>query len=106
MYIRGTNTTIHIDIPAEGLSADHPVFDLPKIGTENNAPPVRVVVSADTRLMAKGGTYTLFRTADNTCQQDDRLQWIYDPKMMQIDKSVANEVRVRVKRCGFLVMFK
>ena len=104
-YIRGSNTTIHVEIPAEGFSTSHPVFDIPKIHSEGSR-HIRVAVTADSRLAQRGGTYTLFRTsADNSCHSAV-IDWIYDPALIAIDKSVSKEVRVRVKRLGGIIIFR
>lgn len=104
-YIRGSNTTIHVEIPAEGFSTSHPVFDLPKIHSEGSR-HIRVAVTADQKLMGRGGTYTLFRTsADNSCHSAV-IDWIYDPAFIEIDKSVSKELRVRVKRLGGIIIFR
>ena len=104
-YIRGSNTTIHVEIPAEGFSTSHPVFDIPKIHSEGSR-HIRVAVTADSRLAQRGGTYTLFRTsADNSCHSAV-IDWIYDPALIAIDKSVSKEVRVRVKRRGWSIIIR
>jgi hypothetical protein len=104
-YIRGSNTTIHVEIPAEGFSTSHPVFDIPKIHSEGSR-HIRVAVTADPQLLWRGGTYTLFRTsADNSCHFVV-IDWIYDPAVIEIDKSVSKEVRVRVKRRGWSIIIR
>ena len=105
-YVRGSNTTIHVEIPAEGFSKAHPVFDLPRISFESSR-HVRVAVTADPRLTEKGGTYTLFRTSlDDSCHSAG-IDWIYDPAVIDIDKSVSKEVRIKVKRLdGTMVIFR
>ena len=104
-YVRGSNTTIHVEIPAEGFSTSHPVFDIPKVYFEGGR-HIRVAVTADPRLLGRGGTYTLFRTsADNSCHSDG-IEWIYDPDFIAIDKSVSKEVRVRVKQLGGIIIFR
>ncbi len=104
-YIRGSNTTIHVEIPAEGFSTSHPVFDIPKIHSEGSR-HIRVEVTADQKLMGRGGTYTLFRTsADNSCHSAV-IDWIYDPDVIAIDKSVSKELHIRVKQRGVTVIVR
>ena len=101
-YVRGTNTTIHVEIPAEGFSTSHPVFDLPKIYFQTGR-RLRVEVTVDPKIKRDGSVYTLFRTsADDSCQSSS-IDWVYDPQVIDIVKSGNNEVRVRVKRQGFMI---
>ncbi len=105
LYVRGSNTTIHVEIPAEGFSTSHPVFELKKINFEKSR-HIRVAVTADSRLSAKGGTYMLFRTSsDNSCHSAG-IDWIYDPAVIEIDKSVSKELRIRVKRLGGIILVR
>jgi len=105
-FVRGINTTIHVEVPAEGFSTDHPVFDLPAITFQTGSTRIRIEVTADPKLTGKGGTYTLFRTAkDNSCQWN-YIDWVYDPDVIVLDKSVPHEVRVRVKRLGGVIIFR
>lgn len=104
-YVRGSNTTIHVEIPVEGFSTSHPVFDVPKIQFEGSR-HLRIEVTADPQLARCGGTYTLFRTsADNSCHSG-LIDWIYDPALIAIDKSVSREVHVRVKRLGGIIIVR
>jgi hypothetical protein len=104
-YVRGSNTTIHVEIPVEGFSTSHPVFDVPKIQFEGSR-HLRIEVTADPQLARCGGTYTLFRTsADNSCHSG-LIDWIYDPALIAIDKSVSKEVHVRVKRLGGIIIVR
>ena len=104
-WVRGTSTTLHVDIPSEGFSDSHPVFDLKKIVFGSESHRLRVELSADKRLSGRPETYTLFRTSmDNSCQSE-QIEWIVpDSEMVAIgiDKSVPNEVRLRVKKRGEL----
>ena len=104
-YVRGSNTTIHVEIPAEGFSMNHPVFNIPKIQFEGSR-HLRIEVTADPQLAQRGGTYKLFRTsADNSCHSG-LIDWIYDPALIAIDKSVSKELRIRVKRLGGIIIFR
>jgi hypothetical protein len=105
LFVRGTNTTIHVEIPAEGLSTSHPVFEQPNINFENWA-KIRVEVTAEPSNMNKGVRYTLFRTtSDNSCQ-DSKINWIYDPNVIKIDTSVSGEVGVIVKDPGLKIFVR
>ena len=104
-YVRGSNTTIHVEIPAEGFSMNHPVFNIPKIQFEGSR-HLRIEVTADPQLAQRGGTYKLFHTsADNSCHSD-LIDWTYDPALIAIDKSVSKELRVRVRRLGGIIIFR
>ena len=104
-YVRGSNTTIHVEIPAERFSTSHPVFDVPKICFEGSR-HVRIEVTADPQLAQRGGTYTLFRTSADNSGLSGLIDWIYDPALIAIDKPVSKELRVRVKRLGGIIIFR
>ena len=104
-YVRGSNTTIHVEIPAEGFSKEHPVFDLPRIAFESSR-HVRIAVTVDPKLVGKGGSYWLFHTsADDSCHSTG-IDWIYDPDVVAIDKSVSKELHIRVKQRGVTVIVR
>lgn len=104
-YVRGSNTTIHVEIPAEGFSKDHPVFDLPRISFESSR-HVRIAVTVDPKLVGKGGSYWLFRTSTDDSCHSVGIDWIYDPEIIAIDKSVSKELRIRVKQRGVTVIVR
>ena len=104
-YVRGSNTTIHVEIPAEGFSKDHPVFDLPRISFESSR-HVRIAVTVDPKLVGKGGSYWLFRTSTDDSCHSVGIDWIYDPEIISIDKSVSKELRIRVKQRGVTVIVR
>ena len=102
-WVRGSNTTMRVHVPAEGFSTNHPVFDLNKIVYGSEAHRLRMEVMAE-RPVAKadGVWYTLFKCsgfADNA--YSDQMEWVVpesDQVKIEIDKSVGNEVRIRVRR--------
>ena len=104
-YVRGSNTTIHVEIPAEGFSKDHPVFDLPRISFESSR-HVRIAVTVDPKLVGKGGSYWLFRTSTDDSCHSVGIDWIYDPEIISIDKSVSKELHIRVKQRGVTVIVR
>ena len=104
-YVRGSNTTIHVEIPAEGFSKAHPVFDLPRISFESSR-HVRIAVTVDPKLVGKGGSYWLFRTSTDESCHSVGIDWIYDPEIIDIDKSVSKELHIRVKQRGVTVIVR
>ncbi len=111
-WVRGSNTTIRVHVPAEGFSTNHPVFDLNKIVYGSAAHRLRMEVTAEKPLaQADGVWYTLFRCsgfADSA--YSDQMEWIVpesDLVKIEIDKSVGNEVRIRVRRkIGCTLIFR
>lgn len=97
IYVRGSNTTFHVDIPAEGFSTAHPVFEAPVFYRNYNA-GLRIKITVDPELAARGGgTYTLFK-GKNAVFENDTFE--YDPNLVEIIGSgtEANaELKIRVK---------
>ena len=106
LTVRGSNTTIHVEIPAEGFSTSHPVFDIKKIGFQSNSHRLRIEVTAESSKMNKGVRYTLFRCSTGNSCQSSQIDWIYDPNVIKIDKSVSGEVGVIVKNPGLLIFVR
>ena len=106
LTVRGSNTTVHVEIPAEGFSTSHPVFDIKKISFQTANHRLRVEVTAEPSKMNKGVRYTLFRcSAGNSCQSS-QIDWIYDPNVIKIDTSVSGEVGVIVKNPGLMIFVR
>ena len=102
-WVRGSNTTMHVHVPAEGFSTSHPVFDLNKIVYGSDEHRLRVEVTAERPLAQADGTwYTLFKCSGfSSSAYSDQMEWVVpesDQVKVEIDKSVGNEVRIRVSR--------
>jgi hypothetical protein len=105
LTVRGSNTTIHVEIPAEGFSTSHPVFDIKKIGFQSNH-RLRIEVTAESSKMNKGVRYTLFRCSTGNSCQSSQIDWIYDPNVIKIDTLVSGEVGVIVKDPGLKIFVR
>lgn len=110
-WVRGSNTTMRVHVPAEGFSTSHPVFDLNKIVYGSDAHRLRIEVTADEpTAQANGVWYTLFKCSGDDSCRSDQIEWIVpdsDDVSIKIDKSVEKEVRIRVNRKrGLMVIFK
>ena len=106
LTVRGSNTTVHVEIPAEGFSTSHPVFDIKKIGFQSTSHRLRIEVTAESSKMNKGVRYTLFRCSTGNSCQSSQIDWIYDPNVIKIDKSVSGEVGVIVKNPGLMIFVR
>lgn len=106
LTVRGSNTTVHVEIPAEGFSTSHPVFDIKKIGFQSISHRLRIEVTAESSKMNKGVRYTLFRCSTGNSCQSSQIDWIYDPNVIKIDKSVSGEVGVIVKDPGLKIFVR
>ena len=111
-WVRGSNTTMHVHVPAEGFAVNHPVFDLNKIVYGGGEYRLRVEVTAEMPIAQADGTwYTLFKCSGFTdSSYSDQMEWIVpesDRVKIEIDKSVGNEVRIRVRRTnGCTLIFR
>jgi hypothetical protein len=106
LTVRGSNTTVHVEIPAEGFSTSHPVFDIKKIAFQTTSHRLRIEVTAESSKMNKGVRYTLFRCSTGNSCQSSQIDWIYDPNVIKIDKSVSGEVGVIVKNPGLMTFIR
>jgi hypothetical protein len=106
LTVRGSNTTVHVEIPAEGFSTSHPVFDIKKIAFQTTIHRLRIEVTAESSKMNKGVRYTLFRCSTGNSCQSSQIDWIYDPNVIKIDKSVSGEVGVIVKNPGLMTFIR
>ena len=110
-WVRGSNTTMRVHVPAEGFSTNHPVFDLNKIVYGSDAHRLRVEVTADEPTEeADRACYTLFKCSGDDSCRSEQIEWIVpdsDVVSIKIDKSVEKEVRIRVSRkCGLTLIIK
>jgi hypothetical protein len=106
LTVRGSNTTVHVEIPAEGFSTSHPVFDIKKIAFQTTSHRLRIEVTAESSKMNKGVRHTLFRCSTGNSCQSSQIDWIYDPNVIKIDKSVSGEVGVIVKNPGLMIFVR
>ena len=112
LWVRGSNTTMRVHVPAEGFSTSHPVFDLNKIVYGSDAHRLRVEITAEEPVeQADGVWYTLFKCSGfSDSAYADQLEWVVpdsDKVSVKIDKSVGNEVRIRVNRKhGLMIILK
>lgn len=101
-WVRGSNTTMRVHVPAEGFSTSHPVFDLNKIVYGSAEHRLRIEVTADEPTeRADRACYTLFKCSGDDSCRSDQIEWIVpdsDVALIKIDKSVEKEVRIRVSR--------
>lgn len=81
------------------------MFDLPKISFESSR-HVRIAVTVDPQLVGRGGSYWLFRTSTDESCHSNGIDWIYDPDVIAIDKSVSKELHIRVKQRGVTVIVR
>lgn len=109
LYVRGSNTTIHVSIPAEGLSKEHPLFEFNTLKFQAEQQRLKVEIEADEALgLAGGGTYTLFKGNNASSSHVD---YIYNPTNIVVtverfpEKNYSEVyVRVRSKRGTFLLV--
>jgi len=108
LYVRGSNTTLHVSIPAEGLSKDHPLFEFKTLSFQTDQQRLRVEIDADGQLgLNGGGTYTLFK---GTGASTIKVNYIYNPNDIAVTKQDFDGysevyVRVRSKR-GMVLLIK
>ena len=111
-WVRGSNTTMRVHIPAEGFSTSHPVFDLNKIVYGSGEHRLRIEVTADEPVEQANGTwYTLFKCSGfSDSAYADQIEWILPDSGMvsvKVDTSVSNEVRICAKhRNGMTVILR
>lgn len=101
-YVRGKKTTIHFEIPKEGYSTEHAVFQIPKVTFESGR-TLTVEVAVDPALCeAGGGKYELFSVAPDA----DKCTYVCDPQLVRIVQENGKlYARVRSNR-GMIVIFK
>lgn len=102
LYFRSTNVTFNFDIPAEGFSTAHPVFEWAK---STGSPQVKVNVTVDPQLCYNGGgEYVLLKGPNAT--SDTQFSFSYDEKYVRLIKDATkNEVRVKAKNLAGLMIF-
>ena len=109
LYVRGRDTTIHVSIPAEGLSTEHPLFDFKTLNFQTAAHRLKVEIDVDERLGLEGSrTYTLFH-GNNASSQN--IDYIYNPTNIALSVTRFPDdgysevyVRVRSKRGSVLLV--
>lgn len=109
VYVRGRKTTLHVSIPAEGLSTEHPLFDFKALNFQTDNHRLKVEIDADERLGFEGSrTYTLFRGYNASSANID---YVYNPTNIAVtSKRFPDEgfsevyVRVRGKRGAVLLV--
>lgn len=102
LYFRSTNVTFNFDIPAEGFSSAHPVFEW---ATSSQTTLVKVNITVDPQLCYNGGgEYVLLKGPSATSEK--HFSFNYDEKYVRLIKDTTkNEVRVKAKNLAGLMIF-
>ena len=101
LYFRSTNVTFNFDIPAEGFSSAHPVFEW---ATSSQTTLVKVNITVDPQLCYNGGgEYVLLKGPSATSSQ--HFSFNYDEKYVRLIKDTTkNEVRVKAKNLNGTIL--
>lgn len=110
IYFRGTNNTINVDIPAEGFSTAHPVFETPLFYIQNGF-AAHVVITVDPALAKNGGgEYVLFKGKNAHSEEFD---YVYDPETVELvrrgdngDATAELVIMVKSSRKGLSVLVR
>ena len=102
LYFRSTNVTFNFDIPADGFSQTHPVFEW---ANSSQTTLVKVNITVDPQLCYNGGgEYVLLKGPSAT--SDKHFSFNYDEKYVRLIKDTTkNEVRVKAKNLAGLMIF-
>ena len=106
LFARGEDITFHFDIPAEGYSTAHPVFEMSKFQRTNNNKGIKVKITVDPELARRGGgRYTLFKGTSSYVSGQDVYE--YDPKLVKLDlQSGQVDVIVKSPKPGLMVIIR
>lgn len=103
-FARGSNTTVHVSIPAEGFATDHPVIEVNGVSVERGR--LKIAIAVDPQLPVRGGgTYALIKSNNAI---PDRIDFTYDPGLVSVLRSSDDrEIKIQVKNLkGTLLLFR
>lgn len=103
-FARGTNTTVHVSIPAEGFSTEHAVIDVNGVSVESGR--LKIAIDVDPQLPVRGGgTYTLIESRNAI---PDRIDFFYDHSLVSVVRTTDNKkIKIQVRDLrGTLILFR